>query len=97
MAIVNDLLATQEMKRCTPEMHPETELLDRTLPVIEEVAAYLNRNITEHELQRKFLELCEQGAQDLVVPHRALCYEGLLNEQREKRKVFLWVFNDISA
>jgi hypothetical protein len=50
------------MKRCTPEDHPETELLNRTLPVIEEVASYLNRNITEHELQRKFLELCDQGA-----------------------------------
>jgi len=89
-------LLLQELKRYTPESHPDQAHLARAIPLMQEVGDYINRDMLQSENQAKLLELSMQGAQSLLKPHRVLLHESTTwSEAANKRKMHAWIFNDI--
>ena len=86
-------LLLQELRKSTPQDHPDIAHLDKAIPLVQQVANYINSNMSEVENQEKLLELSLAGAQSLLKPHRVLLQEAVVLEG--KKKVHIWLFNDI--
>ena len=56
-------LLLSEMKKHTPEGHPDQANLDKAIPLLQEVADYINKNILLAENRAKLLSLSMAGAQ----------------------------------
>jgi hypothetical protein len=87
-------LLLQELRKATPEGHPDCQHLDKAIPVLQDVANYINSNMSAVENQEKLLSLSLAGAQSLLKPHRVLLHEGVL-PTTDKKKLHIWLFNDI--
>ena len=56
-------LLLSEIKKHTPEGHPDQVNLDKAIPLLQEVADYINKNILLAENRAKLLSLSMAGAQ----------------------------------
>ena len=86
-------LLLKELRKATPDGHPDIGHLDKAIPLVQQVANYINSNISAVENQEKLLSLSLAGAQSLLKPHRVLLHEGIV--QDGKKKMHIWLFNDI--
>lgn len=86
-------LLLQELRKSTPENHSDISHLDKAIPLVQQVANYINSNMSQVENQEKLLSLSLAGAESLLKPHRVLLHEGIVLDG--KKKVHVWLFNDI--
>ena len=56
-------LLLQELKRHTPQDHPDVAHLEKAIPLMAEVADYINNNMKQVENQAKLISLSLKGAQ----------------------------------
>tara|TARA_R110002050_G_scaffold181830_1_gene315302 strand:- start:945 stop:1718 length:774 start_codon:yes stop_codon:yes gene_type:complete len=89
-------LLLKDALKNTPEGHSDFAHLTTATKKMLEVADFLNNDIGETELRKKFLAIATKGASSLMRPDRRLLHEGELEVAgATKLKMHVYVFNDI--
>jgi hypothetical protein len=88
----------ERLLKYTETSHPDHEDLKMCLKCITEVAAHVNKGVTEKENRLKMWELQYTiGIDDLVQPHRSYVREGYLTKvcRRTNKRWYFFLFTDI--
>lgn len=86
--------------QCTPEGHPDVQLLTDALKMIKEIASYVNEDIRQSELMHKVGEIQSRLSgkfESIVQPSRLFVREGPLMErynQKPPKQRHIFLFND---
>lgn len=101
-------LLLQDLLKNTHATHPDKKLLEVALQKMQDITAYLNKDIKVAENQKKFLELGKKGAKKLIKSHRKLLSNVVVQMSSGRsininpvgltgghNKLYLWLFTDI--
>eukprot|EP01114_Cavostelium_apophysatum_P020874 TRINITY_DN7121_c0_g1_i2.p1 TRINITY_DN7121_c0_g1~~TRINITY_DN7121_c0_g1_i2.p1 ORF type:complete len:238 (-),score=54.15 TRINITY_DN7121_c0_g1_i2:161-874(-) len=94
------VLLLTELKKLTPETHPDYENITKAVKLIREIAGSLNEFIKDAESRNSVLIVSNQLVglkQSLLEPHRRLIKQGILKKitSRMIQTCYLFLFNDI--
>ncbi len=89
-------LLLKELRKHTPDTHPDAPALDRALQHVETAATHINEGIRRRENREKILEIQEDEGVSLVTPGRVFLKEGTLNKlcRRGFKPFKFYLFND---
>jgi len=99
------VLLLKELRKRTPDDHPDAQLLESALADVQVVADHVNERLRSHEDNARILEVQSSlwasnlnGVPNLLEPGRRLVREGTLTKVRSNgllREVKVFLFSDI--
>lgn len=86
------ILLLTEIVKCTPDTHPDKQVLTKAISMMEGVANHINESMKKID---KYYQAANYP--ELVLPHRNLLWEGIIENKSEKLKGdFKFIlFNDL--